>query len=94
MTKKEIASVQEVMEMIRRQEFRCALTGWKLTRDEFALDHIVPMVDGGGDNIENLQAVHPLANTAKGTMPNSQFVEMCEAIAAWSKKKAEVLSSI
>lgn len=39
------------------------------------------MNDGGSDDIENLQAVHPLVNRAKGTMGNVQFIEMCIAVA-------------
>lgn len=60
---------------------RCALSGWEISPQCFELDHIVSMNDGGADDIDNLQAVHPLVNRAKGTMGNDQFVAMCIAVA-------------
>jgi len=61
---------------------RCALTGWEITESCFELDHIVSIQDGGTDEVDNLQAVHPLVNRAKGTMGNQQFIDMCAAVAA------------
>jgi hypothetical protein len=40
------------------------------------------MNDGGTDAPDNLQCVHPLANRAKGTMGNQQFIDMCIAVAS------------
>ena len=49
--------------------------------DEFAIDHIQSINDGGSDDPENLQCVHPLPNKAKGTMSNQQFISLCKAVA-------------
>ena len=72
---------------LEQSQFRCALTGWKITPDEFEIDHIVPMVDGGTNKASNLQCVHPLVNRAKGTMSNTQFIEMCKAVAEQARRR-------
>lgn len=46
---------------------------------------MVSMNDGGTDDASNLQCVHPLANRAKGTMGNAQFIEMCKAVADYAR---------
>ena len=78
---REMATTKEVYSKLQKSEFRCALTGWELQPDNFALDHIVPMSSGGGDDIDNLDCVHPVANRAKGTMSKEDFIEMCIAVA-------------
>ena len=69
------------MEKLEASDFRCALTGWSLSPKQFELDHIVSMNEGGTDDVNNLQGVHPLVNRAKGTMGNQQFIDMCIAVA-------------
>ena len=73
--------VAQLCAKIRENGFKCALSGWEISPNSFELDHILSMNDGGTDDISNLQAVHPLVNRAKGTMGNSQFIEMCVAVA-------------
>ena len=72
--------VAMVREMIESQEYKCALTGWELTPDNFSLDHILPVASGGTDDIGNLQAVRSDANAAKGQMTNDDFIAMCRAV--------------
>ena len=79
-----ISKVGKVLAKIKANEYRCALSGWSISPHEFELDHIVSMNDGGTDELDNLQAVHPLVNRAKGTMGNHQFIDMCIAVASYS----------
>lgn len=51
-------STANVLELIERQNFRCALTGRLLTTDTASLDHIVPLTQGGKHEISNVQALH------------------------------------
>ena len=74
------SKVGQVVQKIKDSGNRCALSGWAISPQCFELDHIVSMNDGGGDEVDNLQAVHPLVNRAKGTMGNQQFIEMCRAV--------------
>lgn len=84
-TKKRMA--QEIKEKLELSGFKCALTGWKLDPENFELDHIVSINDGGKHEPENLQCVHALVNKAKGTMGNEQFISMCKAVADQAKRR-------
>lgn len=82
-----MSRVDQVLEKIVQSGHKCALTGWAITPQCFEIDHIVSMNDGGTDEIDNLQCVHPLVNKAKGTMGNAQFIEMCVAVAEIAKSE-------
>jgi hypothetical protein len=84
------SKVAKVVKMIKDNGSRCALSGWEISPQCFELDHIVSMNDGGTDDIENLQAVHPLVNRAKGTMGNQQFIDMCKSVAMYAANKSKV----
>lgn len=76
-----------IKKKLERNQYKCALTGWPLTVDRFEIDHVVSLNDGGSNDAENLQCVHPLVNKAKGTMGNQQFIEMCKAVAELARKR-------
>lgn len=40
-------------------------------------DHIVPVSAGGENAMENVQLVVGVANIAKGTMDNDEFIQLC-----------------
>src|SRR3990172_7058804 len=58
----------EIMTLLLRQNFRCALTGQSLTPSNAALDHIRPICRGGSHTIRNMQALLDTVNRAKATM--------------------------
>jgi len=75
------SKVKLIYSKLKKNQFKCALSGIELTPDNFCIDHIQPLADGGTNHIENLQCVHPLINKMKGTMSNQQFIELCKAVA-------------
>jgi 5-methylcytosine-specific restriction endonuclease McrA len=79
------ANAAQLMNRLRQQEFRCALSGIELTPETARLDHIVPVSQGGTDEIDNLQWLHVDVNTAKGTMSQDQFVSMCRKVAEYMR---------
>ncbi len=81
--KKVTAGSLEVL--VKDQEYRCALSGIKLTPDNAALDHIVPLSEGGQHTISNCQWLLPEINAMKGTMEQGAFVRLCKTIAAWNE---------
>ena len=52
--------------LVLRQQFACAICGGPLDRELAHVDHIIPVSRGGGNEIENLQAVHATCNRRKG----------------------------
>ena len=74
-------TTKSVLALLEHQNFRCALTGRKLTPQEASLDHIVPVRDGGQHVIENTQVLHRSVNKAKSVLPNDVFIQMCKEVA-------------
>ena len=76
-------SVRTVLQLLKHQGYRCALTGRMLTPESVALDHIVPVSRGGHHHIENAQILHKVVNRAKGTLTNEDFVQMCRDVVTY-----------
>jgi len=77
-------SFGSVQRLLRRQQYRCALSGRELTPATAALDHIVAISRGGEHSIENAQVLHRDVNRAKNVLGNEEFVALCRDVAAWA----------
>lgn len=75
----------ELYELLEVQDYRCALTGKELSPDDVALDHIVPISNGGDFSLANSQLVSKSANRAKHTLSQDDFIELCKSVAATKK---------
>ena len=53
-----------ILRLLECQNYRCALTGRRLTPEVASLDHVVPVADGGEHRIENSQVLHKDVNRA------------------------------
>jgi 5-methylcytosine-specific restriction endonuclease McrA len=73
-------NVGNVLRLLERQKYRCALTGRPLTPELASLDHIVPVRCGGEHQIENAQVLHRNVNRAKTTMTNEEFISLCREV--------------
>jgi len=77
-------SPKQLKQLIEAQEFRCSLSGEKLSPDNAELDHKIPLSTGGRCDIENLQWVLAEINRMKGTMGQARFIELCRKVAKWN----------
>lgn len=77
----EVITLGELREILEWQQYRCALTNDQLTPDNFALDHIVPLSEGGDFSKSNCQIVTANVNRAKNTMSQEAFISMCIRVA-------------
>lgn len=75
----------DLYELLEVQDYRCALTGRELSPDDVALDHIVPISNGGDFSLANSQLVSKSANRAKHTLSQDDFIELCKSVAATQK---------
>jgi len=83
----ETVSGDAVQQMLRAQQYRCALSGRQLTPDSASLDHIVAISRGGEHRIENAQVLHKDVNRAKGAMDNDEFLALCREVVAWADRR-------
>ena len=77
-------SAVQLKELIEQQDYRCAASGELLEPSSASLDHIVPVADGGTNELSNLQWLHAEVNRMKGTLPMGRFIELCGKIARWN----------
>lgn len=82
----ETVTVQEVHDLLVRQDFRCALTGEPLDPSDASMDHILAVSRGGPHTIENAQILRKDVNRAKGTMTNEEFIVLCRAVVRHADK--------
>ena len=82
----EKATASQLMSLLQLQQFRCALTGVRLTPEIARCDHVVPVSDGGTNRRENLQWVTEDVNKAKGVMSQDAFIAMCIQVADWARR--------
>ena len=73
-------STNDLLKLLERQGYRCALTGRYLRPDYCSLDHIMPRKHGGQHALANCQLVCPEANGAKGSMTQAEFLQLCREV--------------
>lgn len=69
-----------LLDLAKRQNYRCAITGRELTPETASLDHIVPLSRGGAHVLSNIWLVDQKVNFAKGTMTYGEFVQLCRDV--------------
>ena len=82
-----------LLEMLRAQKHRCALTDRPLTPENVVIDHINPFSSCSDHSLANVQLLVREANQAKGCMSNEAFIELCRDVAAKHPPSARVLDS-
>jgi hypothetical protein len=78
--------VSDLAAMLEQQRYRCVLTGERLTPENLAVDHIVPISEGGSFAVDNSQLVTKAVNRAKHTMSQEDFLMLCDKVAATSSR--------
>lgn len=74
-------------EILRRDGFRCRYCGLTATEAELTVDHVVPVVLGGGDDAENLVCCCRPCNSGKSSIaPESPLVaSVADDALRWAK---------
>lgn len=76
----------EIFSLLEEQEYRCALSGRKLTPETASLDHILPLAKNGQHDISNIWIVDHQINAAKGTLTAEEFIQLCQEV-TWNYNK-------
>lgn len=80
---------KRILERLEEQGYLCFLTGRTLVPENSAIDHLIPVSEGGRHEMENIAIVHADVNRAKNTMSLRDFIELCQAVIDWHHKKME-----
>ncbi|MEJ5260978.1 MAG: HNH endonuclease signature motif containing protein [Anaerohalosphaeraceae bacterium] len=75
----------EILSLLEKQQYRCALSGRKLTPETASLDHIQPLSRGGLHDISNIWIVDHQVNIAKGSLTAEEFIRLCQEV-TWNQK--------
>jgi 5-methylcytosine-specific restriction endonuclease McrA len=81
-------STENILTLLARQKYRCALTGRVLTPKSCSLDHILAVSRGGEHSMRNAQVLDKTVNQAKGTLTNDEFVQLCREVVAHADSRA------
>jgi len=78
---KSTVRASDLMAMLEKQEYKCALSGRPLTPETASIDHILPICKGGDHELANLWIVDSTLNRSKHTLTLDEFVELCRDVA-------------
>lgn len=80
MTRDANVSAKAILDLLKRQRFRCALSGRKLSSETAEVDHVVPICRGGNDDLDNLIIVDRQVSIARGVMRADEFITLCQEV--------------
>lgn len=73
-------SCNDVLNTLKRFDFRCAYCSDKLNHNKWQLDHYYSKAMGGLNKVNNLAPTCKWCNTMKNTLDGSAFIEKCKKI--------------
>ena len=72
----------ELLALLERQGWCCALSGVPLVQGFASVDHVVPRSRGGGHEISNLRWLHLDVNRARRDRSDEQYLAECRRVVA------------
>jgi len=78
-------TIDDVAELIQKQNFKCALSGWDISFPETGIpqkcDASIDRIDSKkGYSVENIQITHKTINMIKNKYDNDFFIYVCKSI--------------
>ncbi len=80
-------SRQQLEAILKRQKYRCYLTGRPLDPSNVSCDHLVPLSRGGSQDASNMRLVTRQANHSKANLLLEEFVQLCQDVVAEDRKR-------
>ena len=90
----------QLIEMLERQKYKCALTGVKMTclrakGIKFKTNASIDRINSDlGYNIDNIQMVCSIVNGLKVDLTNDDFIEWCRKVAKYAKQNKRLQTRI
>lgn len=83
-TKTSRAKTKAKLQLLWENGKRCAICGRKIkSLDDLTIDHIIPLAEGGKNEIENFQLAHKACNESKGNLLPKEY----ERILRYNKRR-------
>lgn len=79
--RRQVVTAKRLLEQLEKQEFRCYFTGDSLSPETASVEHLQPLSKGGQTEIGNVVWVRKEVNIAKGSLSESDFIRLCNAVA-------------
>ena len=76
----ELITATQLWSLAKKQKLCCAISGIKLNNSNLSVDHKLAFVNGGKNEIENLQLVDKRINWMKHALPTNEFLELIKTI--------------
>lgn len=75
-------SYKKVIEKLGGTKVNCYLTGTPIDieKDDYCLDHIIPVSKGGTNDLSNLGITIPSVNYAKSDLTVDEFISLCKSV--------------
>jgi 5-methylcytosine-specific restriction endonuclease McrA len=70
----------DLWKIAKRQKMKCPISGRMLTTENVSIDHILPLIRGGKNELSNLQLTTKEANQAKHTLTQEELIQLCKDI--------------
>lgn len=70
----------DLWKIAKRQKLLCPFTGQKLTVENISVDHFISKSKGGLNIPSNIRLVVKSINTAKQTMTDDEFINLCKCV--------------
>lgn len=73
---------KEAIDHLGGMKTKCYLTGKEidLEKDDYCLDHIVPITKGGSNELENIGITIPSANASKSDLSLEEYLNLCKDV--------------
>jgi 5-methylcytosine-specific restriction endonuclease McrA len=87
-----IPTTKEIEEWLKSiSNFVCHYTGVPLDKNDFSVDHKIPLDRGGDNSFKNLCICTKQMNTTKGTMTEKEFKQLLSFLSKWEDKGEKLL---
>lgn len=73
---------KEALEHLGGTKTKCYLTGRPIDieKDEYCLDHIIPVSRGGSNELSNMAITIPSANISKADLTLEEYLKLCKEV--------------
>ena len=79
----------DLWKIAKKQKLICPFTGFKLTKENMSVDHILPVSKGGSNHPSNIRLIHKWVNLMLGVHSDEDFLVMCRKIVDFDNRKQD-----